>query len=60
MVLHKAADRLLASPTPAYEAFCEAQSGWLEDYALFMAVKAEQGQAGLADWPDDLRSEERR
>ena len=56
VVLHKAADRLLASPTPAYEAFCEAQSGWLEDYALFMAVKAEQGQAGLADWPDDLRT----
>ena len=58
VVLHKAADRLLASPTPAYEAFCEAQSGWLEDYALFMAVKAEQGQAGLADWPDDLRTRE--
>ena len=58
VVLHKAADRLLASPTPAYEAFCEAQSGWLEDYALFMAVKAEQKQAGLADWPDDLRTRE--
>ena len=55
VVLKKAADRLLASPSPAYEAFCEAQSFWLEDYALFMAVKAEQGQAGLADWPDDLR-----
>ena len=58
VVLHKAADRLLASPTPAYEAFCEAQSGWLEDYALFMAVKAEQRQAGLSDWPDDLRTRE--
>lgn len=58
VVLHKAADRLLASPAPAYEAFCEAQSGWLEDYALFMAVKAERGQAGLADWPDDLRTRE--
>ena len=58
VVLHKAADRLLVSPAPAYEAFCEAQSGWLEDYALFMAVKAEQGQAGLADWPDDLRTRE--
>ena len=57
-MLHKAADRLLASPTPAYEAFCEAQSGWLEDYALFMAVKAEQKQAGLSDWPDDLRTRE--
>ena len=32
--------RLLAAPSPSYEAFCEAQSFWLEDYALFMAVKA--------------------
>ena len=55
VLLKKAADRLLAAPSPAYEAFCTAQSFWLEDYALFMAVKAEQGQAGLADWPDDLR-----
>ena len=56
VLLKKAADRLLAAPSPAYEAFCTAQSFWLEDYALFMAVKAEQGQAGLADWPDDLRT----
>ena len=55
VILKKAADRLLAASSPSYEAFCEAQSFWLEDYALFMAVKAEQGQAGLADWPDDLR-----
>ena len=55
VILKKAAGRLLATPSPAYKAFCEAQSFWLEDYALFMAVKAEQGQAGLADWPDDLR-----
>ena len=37
VILKKAADRLLAAPSPAYEAFCEAQSFWLEDYALFMA-----------------------
>ena len=58
VLLKKAADRLLAAPSPAYEAFCTAQSFWLEDYALFMAVKAEQGQAGLADWPDALRCRE--
>ena len=58
VLLKKAADRLLAAPSPAYEAFCAAQSFWLEDYALFMAVKAEQGQAGLADWPDTLRCRE--
>ena len=31
VILKKAADRLLAAPSPAYEAFCEAQSFWLED-----------------------------
>ena len=56
VVLQKAADRLLAAPTEAYNTFCEEQSFWLEDYALFMAVKAEQGQAGLCDWPDALRT----
>ena len=28
VILKKAADRLLAAPSPAYEAFCEAQSFW--------------------------------
>lgn len=31
-------------PSPAYEAFCKEQAFWLEDYALFMAVKAAQGR----------------
>ena len=57
-LLQKAADRLLAGPTPAYLAFCEGQRGWLEDYALFMAIKEEQGQRGLADWPAPLRCRE--
>ena len=53
--LRRAAARLLAAPTAEYADFCAKQSFWLDDYALFMAVKADQGQAGLADWPDDLR-----
>ena len=56
VVLQKAADRLLAADSAEYKDFCTAQSFWLDDYALFMAVKAEQGQAGLCDWPDDLRT----
>lgn len=55
LILARAAQRLLAAPSPAYQRFCEEQASWLEDYALFMAIKEEQGQAGLADWPDDLR-----
>ena len=57
-VLQQAAGRLLASPSPAYQAFCQEQCAWLEDYALFMAIKEEQGQAGLACWPDPLRCRE--
>ena len=30
-------------PALAYKAFCTAQSFWLDDYALFMAVKADAG-----------------
>ena len=56
VILQKAAARLLAAPTAAYAEFCTAQDFWLDDYALFMAIKAEQGQAGLADWPDALRT----
>ena len=56
VVLQKAADRLLAAASVEYKDFCTAQSFWLDDYALFMAIKAEQGQAGLCDWPDDLRT----
>lgn len=55
-VLRKAADRLLASPTDGYRSFCDAQGFWLDDYALFMAIKADLGQAGLSSWPDDLRT----
>jgi hypothetical protein len=46
-ILKRAADRLLAEPSKAYTDFCAAQDFWLDDYALFMALKAEQGQAGL-------------
>lgn len=56
LLLQKAADRLLAEPPSAYGAFCAQQSFWLEDYALFMAIKAQQGQAGLDRWPDELRT----
>ena len=55
LILGQAARRLLEAPTEDYQRFCEAQAFWLEDYALFMAIKEEQGQAGLAQWPDPLR-----
>ena len=44
-VLHKACDRLLAQGRPDFTAFCEEQKDWLEDYALFMALKGKHGGA---------------
>jgi 4-alpha-glucanotransferase len=37
--------------------FCEAASGWLDDYALFMALKQEQGKQWM-QWDDALRRRE--
>jgi 4-alpha-glucanotransferase len=39
---------------PAYELFCEEQAHWLEDYALFRALKARYRAAYYLDWPAEL------
>lgn len=36
---------------PAFEAFCREQAGWLDDYALFCALKQKHGGAKFLDWP---------
>ncbi len=53
-VLKKAAQRLLADPPAGYTAFCKA-SGWLDDYALFMALKDRHGGASWSTWPEEIR-----
>ena len=39
---------------PAFERFTHDQGHWLDDYALFRALKARYGGAGYLQWPDDL------
>ena len=39
---------------PAYEQFCHDQGDWLEDYALFRALKARHGGAYYLEWPAEL------
>src|ERR1043165_3337101 len=39
---------------PAYEQFCHERSTWLEDYALFRALKARYNNAFYLEWPADL------
>jgi 4-alpha-glucanotransferase len=38
-----------------FERFCSEEARWLDDYALFRALKAPLGGASFLDWPDDLR-----
>ena len=38
-----------------YEAFCEKNAFWLEDYALFCAIKDENEGRAFSQWEDDLR-----
>jgi len=40
--------------SPAFDAFCAAQEHWLEDYALFRALKGKYRDAYYLEWPADL------
>jgi 4-alpha-glucanotransferase len=37
-----------------FDAFCAAQASWLDDYALFMALKEEHALATWSTWPKEL------
>ena len=39
---------------PAYEEFCARQESWLEDYALFRALKAKYNNEYYLNWPKEL------
>ena len=54
-VLRKAAERLLAAPPAEFAPFCRENAFWLEDYALFTALKARQDGAPWWNWKDELR-----
>ncbi len=54
-VLRAAVARLLKEERQDYLAFCQDQKAWLEDYALFMALKYSHGGASWETWPDEER-----
>ena len=56
-LLKKAVDRL-EPEDEGLAAFCAENASWLEDYALFMALKGENGQKSWLDWPDEVRLRE--
>ena len=40
---------------PDYLAFLESERGWLENYALYMALKEHFGGASWQTWPEEIR-----
>jgi len=45
-----------ADDRDSFEAFTARESEWLEDYALFAALKTEFDQALWTEWPEDIRT----
>ena len=54
-LLHKAYERADVSHDKGFNAFCAENFWWLDDYALFMAVREFFGGAGWTQWPEDIR-----
>jgi 4-alpha-glucanotransferase len=61
--LRAAAAGFAAKATPAdkaaHKAWCEAQAGWLDDYALFMAIRSPRGGQPWWEWPAPLAKREK-
>ncbi len=58
-VLRKAFTRFAHRIPADYDAFCWEQGQWLEDYALYMAVKTENQGASWEKWERPLRLREK-
>ena len=54
-LLHKAYERSNVSHNYAYQRFLAENRWWLDDYALFMALKNFFGDMGWGEWPQDIR-----
>ena len=54
-LLRKAYERSDISRNPAYQQFISENGWWLNDYALFMALKNFFGGKSWNEWPEDIR-----
>ena len=54
-LLHKAYERSKAAENPKFIQFQEENAWWLDDYALFMAVKKAMQNVSWDQWPEDIR-----
>ncbi|HEV2526832.1 MAG TPA: 4-alpha-glucanotransferase [Thermomicrobiales bacterium] len=58
-LLERAFDRFNATANDemrtAFDAFCTEEDAWLDDYAIFQAVKRANDHAAWWQWPEDLK-----
>jgi 4-alpha-glucanotransferase len=61
-LVHEAWANFRAGRAPAlreeFERYCAQEADWLDDYALFAAIRESLGGRALADWPEELRGRE--
>jgi len=60
-LLSRAFDRYQSNPKPfraEFDYFCAEQASWLDDYALFMALKESHGGGAWNGWPSALKRRE--
>lgn len=57
-VLRLAAERLCRLEEPGFEAFCLNEAKWLDDYALFMALKQRFDGQPWYEWPEAFKRRE--
>lgn len=54
-LLHKAFERFQKKIPEDYDIFCQEQADWLEDYALFMALKDARDGVAWTEWEPELK-----
>jgi len=54
-LLHKAYERSNIAQNPEFVRFLQENAGWLDEYALFMAVKRRFDGASWEEWAEDIR-----
>ena len=54
-LLRTAFKRFLENKNADFDSFCEEQSIWLDDYALFMTIKDINGGKSWLEWDEDLK-----
>jgi len=54
-LLRKAYERSNVAQKPAYQKFLAENAWWLDDYALFMALRSFFGDKSWTQWPEDIR-----